>query len=167
MFGDEWAAVRAFPSQTVSDSDVVALDGIRLRVTDLGPGESPHDSIWTLEQDRRQVFSADLAYDRHHCYLADGFHQRWLANIARAREEHPGGATLHPGHGEPCGTEALDWQEQYITTFIDAVGTTDWSDADAARAAIVARMRNYLPSAALQFLMELSIDPVADQLGVR
>ena len=167
MFGDEWAAVRAFPSQTVSDSDVVALDGIRLRVTDLGPGESPHDSIWTLEQDRRQVFSADLAYDRHHCYLADGFHQRWLANIARAREELPGGATLHPGHGEPCGTEALDWQEQYITTFIDAVGTADWSDADAARAAIVARMRNYLPSAALQFLMELSIDPVADQLGVR
>jgi glyoxylase-like metal-dependent hydrolase (beta-lactamase superfamily II) len=91
MFGDEWSAVRAFPNETVSDGDVVALDGIRLRVTDLGPGESPHDSIWTLDQDRRQVFSADLAYDRHHCYLADGFHQQWLANIGRAQEELPGG----------------------------------------------------------------------------
>jgi hypothetical protein len=28
-------------------------------------------------------------------------------------------------------------------------------------------MRNYLPSAAPQFLVELSIDPVADRLGVR
>jgi hypothetical protein len=85
----------------------------------------------------------------------------------RAQEELPAGATLHPGHGEPCGTEALDWQERYITTFLDAVSAADWSDADAARAAIVARMCDYLPSAALQFLMELSIDPVADQLGVR
>jgi hypothetical protein len=32
---------------------------------------------------------------------------------------------------------------------------------------VVERMLEYLPSRALQFLMELSIDPVADQLGVR
>ena len=49
MFGDEWAAQRAFPNQTVSDGEVVSLDGIALRVTDLGPNESPHDSIWALE----------------------------------------------------------------------------------------------------------------------
>src|SRR6478735_3466296 len=44
------------------------------------------------------VFSADVAYDRRHCYLADGFHEQWLANIARLRAELPAGATLHPGH---------------------------------------------------------------------
>jgi glyoxylase-like metal-dependent hydrolase (beta-lactamase superfamily II) len=167
MFGDEWAAERVFPNQTVQDGDVVSLDGIRLRVTDLGPNESPHDSIWTLQDADRQVFSADLAYDRHHCYLADGFHQEWLANIARARRELPAGVTLHPGHGEPCGAEALDWQERYINRFLEAVGTADWSDADVARQSVVARMLDYLPTPALQFLMELSIDPVADQLGVR
>jgi len=113
------------------------------------------------------VFSADLAYDRHHCYLADGFHQQWLANIARARQELPNGVTLHPGHGEPCGTEALDWQDGYITTFLEAVTTADWSDPDAAHAEVIARMLDYLPSSALQFLMELSIDPVADQLRTR
>jgi glyoxylase-like metal-dependent hydrolase (beta-lactamase superfamily II) len=40
---------------------VLALDGIRLRVTDLGPNESPHDRIWAPEDPDRQVFSADLA----------------------------------------------------------------------------------------------------------
>lgn len=166
MIGDEWAAKRAFPNHTVADGELVSLDGIRLRVTDLGPSESPHDSIWRLEDAARQVFSADLVYDRHHCYLADGFHHQWLANIARARSALPAGVTLHPGHGEPCGAEALDWQERYIETFLDAVRTADWSDSDAARRAVVARMLDYLPTSALQFLMELSIDPVAEQLGV-
>ena len=167
MFGDEWAAQRAFPNQTVSDGEVVSLDGIALRVTDLGPNESPHDSIWALENPDRHVFSADLAYDRHHCYLADGFHQEWLENIARAQEELPAGVTLHPGHGEPCGAEALDWQQAYINTFIEAVASADWLDADRSRRAVIAQMLDYLPTAALQFLMELSIDPVAQQLGVR
>jgi glyoxylase-like metal-dependent hydrolase (beta-lactamase superfamily II) len=165
MFGDEWAQERAFPNQAVADGELVSLDGIRLRVTDLGPSESPHDSLWALEDPDRQVFSADLAYDRHHCYLADGFHREWLANIERARAELPAGVTLHPGHGEPCGTEVLDWQAGYINTFLDATSEADWSDPERARAAVSARMLEYLPTRALQFLMELSIDPVAAQLG--
>jgi glyoxylase-like metal-dependent hydrolase (beta-lactamase superfamily II) len=167
MFGEEWAPQRAFPNQTVADGQLVSLDGIHLRVTDLGPGESPHDSIWSLEDNDRQVFSGDLAYDRHHSYLADGFHEQWLANIARAREQLPIGATLHPGHGDPCGTEVLDWQQAYIQTFLDAIRAADWSDADPARATVIARMLDYLPTDALQFLMELSIDPIAEQLRLR
>jgi glyoxylase-like metal-dependent hydrolase (beta-lactamase superfamily II) len=161
MFGDEWAAERAFPDTTVADGEVVALEGIRLAVTDLGPGESPHDSLWALADAPATVFSADVAYDRRHCYLADGFHEQWLANIARLRAELPAGATLHPGHGEPCGLEVLDWQERYIHTFLDAIQRAGWDDADAARQAVVERMRDYLPSGELQFLMELSIRPLA------
>jgi hypothetical protein len=89
MFGDEWAHDRVFPNQKVDDGELVSLDGIALRVTDLGPSESPHDSIWTLEGTGQQVFSADLIYDRHHSYLADGFHQQWLANIARRANSCP------------------------------------------------------------------------------
>lgn len=121
MFGEEWAVERAFPNRTVLDGAVVSLDGITLRVSDLGPGESPHDSVWVLADDPRTVFSADVAYDRRHCYLADGFYAEWLANIARLRGELPAGATLHPGHGEPCGIEVLDWQERYIITLVEAV----------------------------------------------
>lgn len=167
MFGDDWAPERAFPDQVVADGETVSLDGIALTMTDLGPGESPHDSIWALQGDGRTVFSADLAYDRTHCYLADGFHAEWLANIDRLRHDLPTGTTLHPGHGEPCGTEALDWQEAYITTLLAAVRGADWSNSETARQEVVVRMLELLPSPRLRFLMELSIDPLAQQLELR
>jgi glyoxylase-like metal-dependent hydrolase (beta-lactamase superfamily II) len=165
MFGDEWAGERAFPNTTVADGETVQLDGIALTVTDLGPGESPHDSIWTLGGDGRTVFSADVAYDRRHCYLADGFHEEWLGNIARLLGELPPGTTLHPGHGEPCGLEVLDWQERYIATLLAAVRSADWADVEAASAGVAARMHEYLPTQELEFLMQLSIAPLAEQLA--
>jgi hypothetical protein len=61
----------------------------------------------------------------------------------------------------------LDWQAGYINAFLDAVRTADWNDAEAARRAVVSRMREHLPAGELEFLMELSIDPVAEQLGLR
>jgi hypothetical protein len=89
MFGEDWAAERRFPDTAIADGETLRLDGIALRATDLGPGESPHDSIWTLAGDDRTVFTADVAYDRKHGYLADGFHAEWLANIGRLRRELP------------------------------------------------------------------------------
>jgi glyoxylase-like metal-dependent hydrolase (beta-lactamase superfamily II) len=163
MFGDEWAARRAFPDTVVADGETVRLGGLELRVTDLGPGESPHDSIWTLND--TTVFSADVAYDNTHCYLADGFHAPWRANIERLRSELPAGATLHPGHGEPCGAEVLDRQQAYLETMLDAVLDADWDDREAATAAVAARMRAHLPTETLAFLMELSIAPLAAQLA--
>jgi glyoxylase-like metal-dependent hydrolase (beta-lactamase superfamily II) len=167
MFGEEWAHERVFPNQEVADGQSVSLGGIDLTVTNLGPGESPQDSIWSLDSDPRQVFTADVAYDRHHCYLADGFHQEWLTNIERLRSALPEGATLHPGHGEPCGAEVLDWQAGYINAFLDAINAANWSEPERARQGVIERMRAYLPTGTLQFLMELSIDPVVDQLGLR
>jgi glyoxylase-like metal-dependent hydrolase (beta-lactamase superfamily II) len=167
MFGDEWAHERAFPSEEVSDGQSIVLGGITLTVADLGPGESPQDSIWSLDSDPCHVFSADVAYNRHHCYLADGLYRQWLANIERLRSQLPAAATLHPGHGESCGLEVLDWQAGYITTFLDAITAADWGDHEDARKSVVARMRDYLPSDRLQFLMELSIDPLVKQLGLR
>ena len=76
------------------------------------------------------------------------------------------GTTLHPGHGEPCGTEVLDWQAGYINAFVEAIRDANWSHADAARSSVVRKMQHYLPTGRLQFLMELSIDPIAAQLGL-
>jgi glyoxylase-like metal-dependent hydrolase (beta-lactamase superfamily II) len=164
-FGDDWAAERRFPDTAIADGETLRLDGIALRATDLGPGESPHDSIWTLAGDDRTVFTADVAYDRKHGYLADGFHAEWLANIGRLRRELPAGATLHPGHGEPCGLEVLDWQEGYISTALDAVREADWSRPEEAQRTAMERIRAYLPADELRFLVELSLEPLARQLG--
>src|SRR5439155_25981758 len=110
------------------------------------------------------VFLGDQSYDHVHCYLADGFHREWLANIELLRERLPADAVLHVGHGGPVGSEAWDWQRGYIETFLDAIRSADWSDRVEAAAAVVSAMRDYLPGDDLQFLMELSIEPIAAQL---
>src|SRR3954447_17170365 len=171
MFGDAWAAQRAFPDTAVADGATLTLGAIELRVTDLGPGESPADSLWALDDTR--VFSADVAYDRHHCYLADGFHAQWLANLDRVAAERGAGRAPPPPppppppgpRGDRCGTEVLGWQRGYLETMLEAVERADWSAPEDARAAVAARMRGYLPREELAFLMELSIGPLAAQLA--
>lgn len=166
MFGEEWPRERRFPSQTLSDGESVDFDGVSFTVMDLGPGESPHDSVWLVGDERLVAFAGDAAYEHMHCYLADGFWESWLGNIARLRAELAPAADVHLGHGDPRGPAPFDWQERYINTFIEALGAADWSDREVARQTVIRRMTRYLPSPDLQFLMELSIEPVAAQLGL-
>jgi glyoxylase-like metal-dependent hydrolase (beta-lactamase superfamily II) len=165
MFGDEWPTQRTFPNQTIADGESVSFDGATFTVVDLGPSESPHDSPWLLDDDARSVFLGDQIYDRMHSYLADGYYEQWLANIDRLKRELPADAALHVGHGGPVERSLFDWQARYIETFVAAVREADWSNPDAARASVIARVKEYLPGEGLQFLMELSIDPVATKMG--
>ena len=170
MFGDEWARRRTFPNRTVRGGERVAFGTAALRVIDLGPGESPHDSLWLVESNgAAQAFVGDLVYNHMHGFLADGFHREWLANIARVRRELPPQLTFYPGHGEAGpATDLLDWQEGYIRTFIDAVGSTvgDHTLTDEAAAVMVtAKMKRYLNNDDLLFLMQLSIAPIRTALA--
>jgi glyoxylase-like metal-dependent hydrolase (beta-lactamase superfamily II) len=166
MFGAEWPRTRIFPNTPIGDGESVTFDSVQFTVIDLGPSESPHDSPWILGADAKTVFLGDQIYDHKHCFLADGFHREWLANIETLRERFPDDATFHIGHGGPVGGEMWDWQRGYIETFIAAVGEADWAEPEPAKAAVIARMKSYEPTDELQFLMELSIEPVAQQLGV-
>lgn len=166
MFGDEWPKERAFPNRTVADGETLELGGARFTVLDLGPGESPHDSIWLLGDDRQTVFLGDQAYDHKHAYLADGFYAEWLAHLDRLERELPADATLYIGHGGPVTPAHFDWQREYIETFLDAIRAADWSQPASANAAVVERMTRLLPTDELRFLMELSIEPVAAKLGL-
>jgi hypothetical protein len=51
-------------------------------------------------------------------------------------------------------------------TFLEAVRAADWSSPEQAHASVVAEMKRFLSSDELQFLMERSIEPVAEQLGL-
>jgi len=166
MFGDEWAAHRTFPDTPIRDGESFIVDDATFTVIDLGPSESPHDSPWVLGDDERIVFLGDQIYNRKHCYLADGFHEQWLANIETLRHRFPPDAVLYVGHGDPVGAADWDWQRDYIETFVSAVEDADWSSPREAHAAVVAAMKAFLPTDELQFLMELSIEPVAAQLGL-
>lgn len=166
MFGDEWAAERIFPNTAVRGGEQVEFGGLAFTVIDLGPGESPADSVWLLGDDRTTVFPGDPVYDHKHGYLADGFYEEWLGNIARLRSELPSDASLHIGHGGPVALTDLDWQVGYIETFLGAVRGADWSDREGATREVVATVKRYLPADDLQFLMELSIEPVANKMGL-
>jgi glyoxylase-like metal-dependent hydrolase (beta-lactamase superfamily II) len=166
MFGDEWPAKRIFPNTAINDGESVTFDEITFTVIDLGPSESPHDSPWILGDDAKTVFLGDQIYNHKHCFLADGYYEQWLMNIATLRERFPRDAVFYIGHGDPVGGEMWDWQRGYIETFVEAVGGADWSEPERAKAAVVARMKEYEPSDELQFLMELSIEPVAAKLGI-
>jgi hypothetical protein len=67
---------------------------------------------------------------------------------------------------ETSGGAVVIEQEGYINTFIEALQAADWSDPETAKQTVVRQMTAYLPSSDLQFLMELSIKPVAAQLGL-
>jgi glyoxylase-like metal-dependent hydrolase (beta-lactamase superfamily II) len=166
MFGDDWAAERTFPNTPIRDGESVIFGDATFTVIDLGPSESPHDSPWVLGGDERIVFLGDQIYGRRHCYLADGFFREWLANIETLRNRFPRDAVFNLGHGGPVGPDEFDWQQRYIETFVEAVESADWSVPDEARSSVVARMKEFLPTDELQFLMELSIDPVASRLGL-
>jgi glyoxylase-like metal-dependent hydrolase (beta-lactamase superfamily II) len=166
MFGDEWPRERVFPNRTVSDGETVELGGVTLTVLDLGPGESPHDSIWLLGGDRETVFLGDQIYGGKHAYLADGYYVEWLANLERLAGELPAEATLHIGHGGPADVAQFGPQRAYIETFVDSVRSADWSQPDEAKTGVVRTMKTLLPTDELDFLMELSIEPMAVRLGV-
>jgi glyoxylase-like metal-dependent hydrolase (beta-lactamase superfamily II) len=166
MFGHEWPETRTFPNRIVSDGETLELGGATFTVMDIGPSESPHDSIWLIGDDRRTVFLGDQVYDHKHCYLADGFYEQWLLNLDRLEHDLPSDATLHVGHGGPVTPALFSWQREYIETFLDAVRTADWTQPDVANARVVERMQRFLPTDELQFLMELSIEPVAAKLGL-
>jgi glyoxylase-like metal-dependent hydrolase (beta-lactamase superfamily II) len=166
MFGDEWASKRTFPNAPIRDGESLTFDGAVFTVIDLGPSESPHDSPWVLGDEDRIVFLGDQIYDHKHCFLGDGFHRQWLENIELLRDRFPGDAVFYVGHGGPVGPADWDWQRTYIETFLEALEAADWSSPEAAHAAVVAEMKRFLPTDDLLFLMELSVEPVAAQLGL-
>ena len=170
MFGDEWATIRTFPTHRVQGGDRVGIGGATFRVFDVGPGESPHDSWWMLESDvQARVFAGDLVYNHMHAYLADGYGDQWLANLARAKRELPGDAELFVGHGNPTGgPEILDWQAGYIDAFLAAVragAEKDGLTGDDLTESVARRMKTYLPNDDLEFLMRLSVEPTRIRLA--
>jgi glyoxylase-like metal-dependent hydrolase (beta-lactamase superfamily II) len=166
MFDKEWPEERAFPTQIVEPGAELSFGDIELAVRDLGPGESPHDSVWLLGEEKTTVFSGDQAYNHMHCFLADGHWEDWIANIETLSADLPSEAILYPGHGDRAGLELLAWQRGYIERFVEAVRSADWSSVDRGRERVIGAISGYLDRDDLRFLMELSIEPVATKLGL-
>lgn len=171
MFGDEWAPARSFPDHLVQSSERITIGDTVFSLTDLGPGESPHDSIWCPETGGPPAaFVGDLVYSHMHAYLADGFFEQWLQNIERARHELPSDTMFYMGHGEPvAGHAILDWQASYIHHFLDTLRAAvdrDGLHGDALADAVTSHMHAWLNRDDLLFLLRLSVEPMRARLGL-
>lgn len=168
MFGDEWPRNRIFPNKTVKDGETITIEGVTFTVRELGPGESHNDSYWLMDDGNKQfAFIGDVVLYKVHAYLADGHYKEWLRNISSLEQELKEADTLYPGHGEPGGFELLNWQEEYITTYVshtkELLGNKNQlSDAD--KTELTTRMKEFLSNDKLEFLIGLSADVVAAQV---
>jgi glyoxylase-like metal-dependent hydrolase (beta-lactamase superfamily II) len=170
VFKDEWPARRTFPSRVARDTATFVFDGVSFSVRSLGPGESHSDSYWIMRGPRPVAFIGDEVLNHVHAYLSDGHSRAWLHNLDRLKRELWGAnvAAVYPGHGEPGSLSMLDWQRQYLTTYRDAVrelahGRSKLTEAQ--KKELTARMRAFLPTDRLEFLIPLGADPVAAELA--
>jgi glyoxylase-like metal-dependent hydrolase (beta-lactamase superfamily II) len=159
MMGDAWPVERRFPDLVVEPEKTIEYGGLALAVHDVGPAESDADSQWVI--DRTTVFAGDIAYNGMHAFLADGRANEWLAVLDRLENDLDDDAVLYVGHGEPGGKELLRTQREYVTTFLNAISAAADLDPAARHDAVTARMSALVDDDKLQFLMELSIEPVA------
>lgn len=161
MMNDQWPNERIFPNRDAGGE--VRLGDTTLRVEAIGPGESPADSLWWLDQ--RRVFVGDLVYNGMHAYLADGSFRAWLDQLSSLEVRLPDDAVLYVGHGEPRGKAAIAAQRRYIEAFVASVERHLAKSPDARQQAVSAEMQRVLPTSDLAFLMELSVEPIATVLA--
>jgi glyoxylase-like metal-dependent hydrolase (beta-lactamase superfamily II) len=162
MMGDAWPDERRFPDVSIASASTIEYGGLSFSVRDVGPAESDADSLWMI--DRTTIFAGDVAYNGMHAYLADGRANEWLAVLDRLETELDEDAVLYVGHGEPGGKELLRAQREYVETFLDAITAAAELDPAARHDAVTARMGELVADDRLQFLMELSIEPIATAL---
>jgi len=162
MIGEEWPQQRVFPDHEVTPGTDIVLGDVRFEVEDAGGAESPADSLWRL--DERTLFVGDLVYSGMHAYLADGYAAEWLSYLGKLAQSIPADSTLYVGHGAPGGVGLLMAQKRYVSTFVAAVERSLMRPESERTAAVVAEMKQLLPTDALAFLMELSVEPFAAKL---
>jgi glyoxylase-like metal-dependent hydrolase (beta-lactamase superfamily II) len=162
MMGEAWPRERRFPDHTVEPGSTVEVGGLMFAVTEVGPGESHVDTMWSLSE--RDVFAGDIAYHGMHAYLADAHHEAWRSTLDRLERELPDDVVLHLGHGRRADRSVLATQRRYLDAFVDAVSECAELDPDDRHAKVADRMRALVPDQRLMFLLEVSIEPMHDAL---
>jgi glyoxylase-like metal-dependent hydrolase (beta-lactamase superfamily II) len=167
VFGDEWPATAAFPSQAVADEESVELGDLRFTAWDFGPCESESETVWLLG-DGEIAFVGDLAFNGTHAYLADGHTDAWLRAIDRAEESLAGVRTLYVGHGEPAAPAVLGDQRRYLLMVREAIGQAaggrpELTEEEASH--VVGLMERYLPGAPLSWLVGAGASAVTAELA--
>jgi glyoxylase-like metal-dependent hydrolase (beta-lactamase superfamily II) len=167
MFGEEWPAKRTFPNKVIKDKAALTFETTSFTVHDLGAGESHSDSYWIMQNgSSKQAFIGDVVLYKVHAYLTDGHIGDWLNHLNDLKTSLKNVSILYPGHGLPGGLSLLDWQKQYLETYLRNLKPL-WDDrtiTDEEKAILTEKMKEFLPNDKLTFLIGLGAQPVAETM---
>jgi glyoxylase-like metal-dependent hydrolase (beta-lactamase superfamily II) len=162
--GDDWPEEHLFIDRIVADGDVVEVDGATFTFTDLGPGESPADGMWTYTKDgMRSAFVGDVVANRCHSFVRDLHVPDWFGILDRLEKEFADQPTaMYVGHGAtPASVDALDWQRGYLNAFLHAAERVSDRSEPVSRGVqeqVVSDVQEYLPGEANLFLLDYELD---------
>jgi glyoxylase-like metal-dependent hydrolase (beta-lactamase superfamily II) len=167
IYGADYPRQLALPNTPVVPGQSIVVDGLELRIDDLGEGESADVTVIYLPQSD-QLIASDLLYHRVHPWLAEGRTQRWLNQLEIVRERYPTARVVFAGHGEAADLNALVEQAEYLTMFRDQVlrGVADLAQPTTEeKSAIAWTLLQRYPDYPLRTLLELNVDGVARELA--
>jgi glyoxylase-like metal-dependent hydrolase (beta-lactamase superfamily II) len=163
MFQDEWPVKRTFPNHVVKDGETLTFEDTQFTVYDLGAGESHSDSYWVMKHGSvKEAFIGDVVLYKVHAYLSDGHVSSWLEHLNTLKTSLKDVSILYPGHGLAGGLEMLDWQKQYLETYLKNLKPL-WEDkqiTEEEKNVLVKKMKEFLDSEKLTFLIGLGAEPV-------
>ncbi|CAB3799921.1 MBL fold metallo-hydrolase [Pararobbsia alpina] len=167
VYGTDYPPRTVAPNTAVVAGQSIFVDGLELRVDDLGEGESADINVIHLPQSE-QLIASDLLYHRVHPWLAEGRTQQWLNQLELVRQRYLNATVVFPGHGEVADLNALEQQAEYLTVFRDCVreGFADLErPTPEERGAIARKLLRRYPDYPLQALVEMNIKGVAKELA--
>jgi glyoxylase-like metal-dependent hydrolase (beta-lactamase superfamily II) len=85
VYGDHYPDQTVLPNTVVMPGQAVVVDGLELRIDDLGEGESADITVIPLPNSN-QLIASDLLYHRVHPWLAEGRTKQWLSQLEIVRE---------------------------------------------------------------------------------
>jgi glyoxylase-like metal-dependent hydrolase (beta-lactamase superfamily II) len=166
IVGADYPQTFAFPDVTVTDRQHLSIDGIDLRIGDLGPAECSDNTMISLPQTDAAIIS-DLVYNRVHPWLAEGRSGQWLRALDAAEKRLGGVLTLYAGHGIAGPAKIIGQQASYITTvreLVERAVRTDGGLTDAGKSALRDRITALFPNWQLASIIEMNIAGLAAEL---
>ncbi len=132
----------------VVDSSELELEGERIRIIELGAGESECASALYIHS-LKVLIAGDVVSNQVHLWLAEKRLEGWLENLRRLRTVGEI-KTVLPGHGLPAGTGVFDENRRYIEAFVRAISTLKTKEE------VIEKIKEQYPGYRLPVIVEIS-----------
>lgn len=171
FYGDDFEEQVTVPNRLVADGQELVLGGVTFRVTEMGAGEAPAMTVYSVV-DAGIVFPGDIVGNARTPFVLEGRSQAWLAQLDRLSREFPSVTAIYPGHGAAAGRNLIDDQARYLSWLRERVRqrlVNDQVVTPGERTAIIReveiRYPGYAGVSAIDDLVGRNVDAIAAELS--